>query len=82
VDKKDRLRAFRNLAVELFVYGVLVTLYALSVLQFLADPLAQLYENNLTLYAWVALALIVGQGVALEELTSFLLDRLRLTRFD
>jgi hypothetical protein len=82
LDKRDRLRATRNLVVELLVYGTLVAIYALSVLQLLADPLAKLYEDDLTLYAWVALALIVIQGVALEEVTSFLLDRLRLARFD
>jgi predicted tellurium resistance membrane protein TerC len=82
LDKKERLRAIRFVIIELLVYGGLVTLYALSVLQFLADPLADLYENNMTLYAWLALVLIVGQGVLLEELTSFLLDRLRLTRFE
>jgi hypothetical protein len=82
LDKKERLRALRNVVIELAVYGGLVTIYALSVLQFLADPLARLYENNITLYAWVALALIVIQGVALEEVTSFLLNRLRLARFD
>jgi hypothetical protein len=79
---KGRLRAIRNLIVELVVYGALVTLYALSVLQLLADPLADLYEHNMPVYAWVALALIVAQGVVLEEVTSFLLNRLRLTRFD
>jgi hypothetical protein len=82
LEKKEKLRAVRNLAIELIVYGTLVTLYALSVLQLLADPLADLYAGNLTLYAWVALFLIVGQGVVLEEVTSFLMDRLRLSRFD
>lgn len=82
MDKKEKLRAIRNLAIELTVYGALVIVYALSVLQFLADPLANLYHSNLTLYAWVALFLIVGQGVILEMVTSFLVDRLRLVRFD
>jgi hypothetical protein len=82
VDKSAKLRAIRNLIVELVLYGILVIIYALSVLQFLADPLADLYHQNLTLYAWTALALIVGQGVLLEEVTTFLLDRLRLIRFD
>lgn len=82
MDKHERLRALRNIIVELVLYGALVTFYALGVLQFLADPLANLYESNLTLYAWVGLALIVAQGVALEEVTSFLLNRLRLSGFD
>lgn len=82
MDKTDILRAVRNVIVELAVYGVLVTVYAASVLQFLADPLAELYEGNLTVYAWLALALIVVQGVVLEGVTSFLLNRLRIARFD
>jgi hypothetical protein len=63
-------------------YGTLVTFYALGVLRFLADPLANLYYDNLAVYAWVALFLIVGQGMILEMVTSFLIDRLRLVRFD
>lgn len=82
LDKQSRRRAIRNLLVELIVYGILVTVYALSVLQALTDPLADLYDSNLTLYAFIALFLIVGQGVVLEEVTSFLMDRLRLVRFD
>lgn len=76
------MKAVRNVIIELVVYGVLVALYAIGVLRLLADPLADLYQNDLTLYAWVALALIVGQGIVLDGVTSFLLDRLRLTRFD
>ena len=82
MSRREKLRAIRNLAVELIVYGVLVTVYALGVLQLLADPLADLYDNHLVLYAWASLLLIVGQGVLLEGATSFLLDRLRLLRFD
>jgi hypothetical protein len=82
LDQKDKLRALRNLIIELLVYGTLVTIYAFTVLKFLANPLADLYERDLTMYAIVALALIVAQGVLLEEVTSFLLDRLRLTRFE
>jgi hypothetical protein len=82
LDKKERLRAIRVVIIELVVYGGLVTIYAATVLQFLADPLADLYENDLTWYAWVALALIVIQGFVLEGVTSFLLDRLRIARFD
>ncbi len=82
MDKKDTVNAIKGIVVEVVVYGGLVALYAASVLQLLADPLTDLYKDNLTLYAWVALALIVAQGVVLDAVTSFLLDRLRLTRFD
>ncbi len=82
MDKSDIMKAIGGVAIELIIYGVLVTIYAIGVLRFLADPLADLYESNLTMYAWIALALIVAQGVVLDGVTSFLLDRLRLTRFD
>jgi hypothetical protein len=79
---QEGLKSFKNFIIELVVYGALVTLYALGVLRFLVVPLANLYENNLTLYAWISLGLIVGQGVILEGVTSFLLNRLRLVRFE
>ena len=82
MDKQERMRAIRNVIMELAVYKALVTVYALSVLQLLSAPLADLYESNLMLYAWVAPALIVGQGVALAEVTWFLLNRLRFARFE
>ncbi len=82
MDKKNAIKVIRSIVVELVVYGGLVALYAASVLQLLADPLTDLYNDSLTRYAWVALALIVTQGVVLDAVTSFLLDRLRLSRFD
>lgn len=58
---------------ELVVYAGLVTGYFFLVLHFLGGALRMLYETNKTTYAVVALALIVGQGVLLEVLTSALL---------
>jgi ABC-type sulfate transport system permease component len=55
--------------------------YALVTFRFLVDRLSDWFHSNPALYAGVALLLIVGQGILLEELTSFLLDRLRLERF-
>jgi hypothetical protein len=82
LEPREAIRAFRNLIIELVLYAVLVVVYALTVIQFLIQPLARFYANDRTLYAVLALALIVGQGVFLEEVTSFMLDRLRLTRFE
>ena len=71
-------RAAHNLPVvsfllELVVYAVLVTGYFFLVLHFLGGALRNLFETSKTAYAFVALALIVGQGVLLEVLTSALL---------
>ena len=71
-------RAAHNLPVvsfllELVVYAVLVTGYFFLVLHFLGGALRNLFETNKTTYAIVALALIIGQGVLLEVLSTALL---------
>ncbi|MBE2221527.1 MAG: hypothetical protein IAF02_08305 [Anaerolineae bacterium] len=68
----------RNFILELFVYGVLLVVYFLTVLQFLDEPLYNLFNQNLWVYAGAALLLIVVQAVVLEWVTSFLIDRLGL----
>jgi uncharacterized membrane protein len=81
--RNPRLRTLvRNFAIEVLVYGVLVVAYFYLVLRFLGDPLEKLFAENLTVYAFVALALIVAQGVVLEFITSFLLSRLGLDRLE
>ena len=75
-------KLIRNFAVEVLVYAVLVVGYFFLVLRYLADPLKQLFDENLILYAFVALGLIVVQGAALEIITSFLLNRLGLERLE
>ena len=72
----------RSVAIEVLVYAALVIIYALIAFRFLADPLKQFFDGNLFVYAVIALLLIAGQGVLLERLTSFLLDRMRLERFE
>ena len=72
----------RNLALELLVYGILVTAYALIALRWVAQPINQLFHDNLLIYALVGLALIVTQAALLERITSFLLVRLGLPHSD
>jgi hypothetical protein len=72
----------RNLIVELIIYGLLVVGYFYLVLRLLGGPLKLLFDENLLLYALVALALIVAQSVVLEAITSFLLARLKLERLE
>ena len=72
----------RNLALELLVYGILVTAYALIALRWVAQPLNQLFHDNLVIYAFVGLFLIVAQGALLERITAFLLVRLGLPHSD
>lgn len=72
----------RNFVIELVVYGVLVVGYFVMVLRWLGDPLVELFLDNPVAYAPIALGLIVLQGVALEAITSFLVARLGLERFE
>ena len=62
---------------ELVVYAVLVVGYFFLVLHFLGGWVHHLYAENRRLYAFVALVLIVGQGVLLEALTTALLNFVR-----
>lgn len=72
----------RNFILEMILYGVLVVGYFLVVLRFLGEPLTELYDSDLRLYAVAALALIVAQGVVLEWVTSFLVDLMGLERME
>lgn len=78
---KDRIKLLlRNFLIELALYAVLVTIYFFVVLRLLGDPLTRLFHSNQMLYALAGLALILTQGVLLDLLTSFLLNRLKLMR--
>lgn len=80
--KPDLPRLIRNFLIELAVYGVLLVIYFFAVLQFLGDPINNLYANNTAVYAVVGLGLIVLQAVALEAVTSYLIRLLHLDRFE
>ena len=82
MNKQKTRVLLRNFVVELIVYGVLVAAYSMLVLRLLGKPLARLFHSNLGVFAFVSLALIVAQGVLLDALTSFLLDKLRLERLE
>jgi hypothetical protein len=58
---------------ELCVYAVLIVVYYFLVLHVLGDWLHRLFAHDRRIYAGVALALIVGQGVFLEAVTRLLL---------
>ena len=75
-------RLIRGFAIELLIYSALVVGYFFLVLRFLADPLERLFSNNLTLYAIVALVLIVVQAVLLGTITSFVMGLLGLDELE
>lgn len=78
----SRRSLIRGFLIELAIYGVLVIAYSFVVLRYLADPLYDLFSSNLVVYAFVALGLIVAQGVLLEAITSFILHRLGLDQLE
>ena len=78
----DKRTLVRNLVIELVVYGILLTVYVIVVLQWFVIPLQETFHNNLVLYSFLSLVLLVAQAVLLEQLTSFLLERLGLKTFE
>lgn len=75
--RKDR-DSLKPFIVELAIYAVLVVGYFFLVLTFLNSWLKELFDDNKTYYAIVALGLIVAQGIALDFVTSGLLRLIKL----
>lgn len=75
--RREPKQFLKSFLLELVVYGVLVTVYFFAVLHFLGGWLEQLFVAKKKTYAVVALLLIIGQGVLLESLTTWLLKFLR-----
>jgi hypothetical protein len=71
-------RGLVRLALEVILYAFLVVVYLFLILHFLGPELVLLFKQNLVLYAGLALALMVFQGLFLETVTTFLIDRLEL----
>ncbi|MEY2480356.1 MAG: hypothetical protein QOI04_1283 [Verrucomicrobiota bacterium] len=75
--KKEAERTLRAFFIELIVYSVLVVGYFFFVLHFLAGWLEQLDKHHIKIYALVAIALIIGQAVLLEAVTTMLFRLIR-----
>ena len=75
--KKERETTLRAFLVELAVYAAFVTGYFFLVLHFLSGWLQDLHLHHVTVYAFVAIALIIGQAVLLESVTTWLLRLIR-----
>jgi sorbitol-specific phosphotransferase system component IIC len=68
------LRAF---FIELVIYAVLVVGYFFAVLHFLSEWIGRLEKSHIIIYALVAIALIIVQGIVLESVTTWLMRRLQ-----
>jgi predicted tellurium resistance membrane protein TerC len=76
VNEKSAL--FKSLLIETIVYSVIVLAYVFLVLRFLGGWLVHLFQQpDKVPYAFIALLLMIGQGVALEVVTSALLRFIR-----
>ncbi len=75
--KAEASRTLRAFLIELAVYAVLVTGYFFLVLHFLSGWLQDLHLDHVKLYALVAIALMIGQAVVLEAVTTWLLRFIR-----
>lgn len=75
--KAETSTTLRAFLIELLVYGVLVTAYFFLVLHFLSGWLQDLHLHHVKVYALVAIALLIGQAVLLESLTTWLFRLLR-----
>jgi hypothetical protein len=75
--RSDIKHALKSFVVELLVYAVLVVGYFYLALHLLGDWLLDLFTHHRELYALLALALIVCQGLLLEALTTALLSAIK-----
>ena len=75
--KSDTAKTFRAFLIELAVYALLVVAYFFLVLHFLGGWLQRLEVHHRNTYAAVAILLIIGQAVLLENVTTLLLRLIR-----
>ena len=68
----------KELLEELAIYTVLMVAYTALILQFLIQPIYTLYLRDTLLYTFVALTLILGQGVIMENVATFLREKIEI----
>jgi hypothetical protein len=66
-------RGLTDFVLHLVVYGSLLLLYFVLVLQFMAGWLLHLFQQHRVDYAFMAIVLMIGQAVGLEIISHFLL---------
>jgi len=77
MSRSKKAASLQSFLVELVVYAIFVFAYFFLVLHFLGGWIKHVFDQNKTLYGFMALALILVQGVALETLTTVLLRMIR-----
>ncbi len=75
--KDEARRALLSFLIEMVVYGFLIAGYFLLVLHLLGPLLARIEKEHIRSYALLCVALVLGQSIILESITTFLLRLLR-----
>jgi hypothetical protein len=75
--KAEAAKTLRAFLFELAIYAALVTGYFFLVLHYLSGWLQDLHLHHVKTYALTAIALIIGQAVLLENVTTWLMRLLR-----
>ena len=75
--KKETARTLRAFAIELATYALLVVAYFFLVLHLLGEWLYRLEIHHRYTYAGVAILLMIGQAVVLQNVTTLLLRLIR-----
>ncbi len=70
---RRRRQQMSTAAINLVLYAILVVAYFIVVLQWLNEPLARLFAQDMPRYAVVCVLLILGQGLLLDIVTASLL---------
>jgi NADH:ubiquinone oxidoreductase subunit 6 (subunit J) len=74
------LPSWKNFLIELLLYAVLVVIYFLFVLHYLSGWFKNLFDHDRRLFAVAALAIMIGQTVVLEIVSSTLIWLFRRNR--
>ena len=74
---KQPLPTWQSFTVELLLYAVLVVAYFFFVLHYLGGWFKELFDHNRTLFAVMALLVMIGQAVGLEIVCGFLIWLMR-----
>ncbi len=75
--RSETIKTLRAFAIELAIYAVLVVAYFFLVLHLLGGWLYQLETQHRYIYASVAILLMIGQAVVLQNVTTRLLRFIR-----
>lgn len=66
----------RKFVIQLLIYAVILALYFTLILRHLGDPLTELFDQSLLVYAGASLLLVVMQALFLDTFLHFIFKKL------